>query len=211
MHQRFSVHIILCFLIVLIISACGKKQQKVVVNFDELRPIPERNYEPDPDTVTIPAFQPKDISLAFRPIFEQIFIENKYFPNDTEIFPTRFGPKEFVAISQKDDNDAEVATWYFLKFKDSIMTDNAWLNWLDCFGANCQSLNWASGDNISERSGHIWTNDSLIVACISRRDGNMLVKETIKLDQFFDNDMRYSLRWSQDKPGTWKGTKTAKP
>jgi hypothetical protein len=210
MRKGFSIHSIIWLPLLVVLLACGKNQEKVVVNFDELRPKPERSYESDPDTITIPAFKPKDVSIAFRPIFEQIFIENQFLPSDSEIFPTRFGPEEFVAMTQQDANDIELASWYFLRFRDSVMTDNAWLNWLDCFGANCQSLSWGSGDNITERSGQIWTNDSLIIACISKKEGNMLVKETVKLDQFFEDNSRFSVRWSQNKPGAWKGSKVRK-
>lgn len=201
MRFGFSIYIIVFGLVVF---GCGKKQQKVVVNFDDLRPIPERQYEIDPDTIQIPAFKLKDLSSAFRPIFEQIFIENRFYPSDAEVFPTRFGPSEYLAMIQKDDYDSEVASWYFLKFKDSVMTDNAWLNWLDCFGDNCQSLHFGSGELIQNRTGQIWTNDTLIIACIGRREGSMLVKEALKLDQFFENKTRYSLRWEQGKSGAWK-------
>lgn len=188
----------------MLLFSCGKKQQKVVVNLDELRPIPERDYEPDPDTVSIPAFEPKDFSASFRVIFEEIYLQNRFFPNENDVFPSRFGPKEFVALTQIDDYEAEVASWYFLRYSDSVMTDNAWLNWLDCFGAKCQSLNWGSADLINENSGQIWTNDTLIVACISKRKGSGLVKEAIKLDQFFGDEVRYALRWEQGKSGSWR-------
>jgi hypothetical protein len=201
MRIRFPFHIIL---LLFVFSGCGKKRQKVIVNFDDLRPIPERQYAIDPDTIQIPAFKPKDLSSSFRPIFEQIFIENKFYPSDAEIYPTRFGPTEYLAMIQKDDYDSELASWYFLKFKDSVMTDNAWLNWLDCFGDNCQSLHFGSGDPIQFRTGQIWTNDTLIIACIVRREGTMLVKEAFKLDQFFKNKTRYTLRWEQGKSGAWR-------
>lgn len=194
----------------LILFACGKKQQKVVVDLEDLRPKPERVYEIDPDTIQIPAYAPKDVSVSFRLIFEEIYQENRFYPSDAEIFPTRFGPKEYFAVTQKDDYDSEIANWYFLSFKDSVMTDNAWLNWLDCFGASCQSLSFLSSDKINERTGHIWTNDTLIVAYFSKREAASQIKEAIKLDQFFGENARYNFYWSQGKQGYWNGIKVSK-
>lgn len=204
MRKSFFFHILTLHLATCFFASCDKKEKKVVVDFDELRPKPARVYEIDPDTVTIPSFKIKDISKSFRSVFQEIHQEERFFPSDAEIFPTRFGPKEYLAMTQKDDYDAEVATWYFLHFKDSIMTDNAWLNWLDCFGTSCQSIEWGSANNIIERTGQIWANDTLIVACFSRRDGSMLVKESVKIDKFFNDDIRFSLKWEQGKSGVWR-------
>lgn len=185
-------------------SACTKKQSKVVVNLEDLRPIPTRQYEIDPDTVQIPPYKPQDLSKSFMPVFEQIFKENRFYPIEAEILPTRLGPSEYLSMVQKDDYEAQIATWYFLKFKDSVLTDNAWLNWLDCFGKNCQSLDVGSADAIDEKTGQIWTNDTLIVAYFSSREGGGPIKEAKQMDLFFSESLRNSLSWGQGKSGTWK-------
>lgn len=209
MRNSFSIGVIIAAWIFLLLS-CEKKQQKVVVNLDDLRPKPTRTYQIDPDTVQIPAFTPQDLSPSFRIVFEEIYQEDRFYPNDATIYPTRFGPKEYISMIQKSDDQSDISTWYFMKFKDSIMTDNALLNWLDCFGAQCQSLNLASGEAILEHTGQIWTNDSLIVAYFSRRDGGKHSKEARKLDLYFEKKSRYSFGWEQGKSAVWKGNKFEK-
>lgn len=202
MRRSISIGIIGAFLL-----GCGKKDQKVEVDFEDLRPKPERVYEIDPDTITIPPFEPKDVSPSFRTFFETIHAEKSFFPSDIVPFPVRFGPEEYVVMLEKDINERELATWYFLRFKDSVMTDNAWLNWLDCFGEECQTINLGTADEIKERSGHVWTNDSLIIACIATRNGAPKIASRTKMDKFIGDSIRYSMQWGQGKPAAWRGRK----
>ena len=203
----FGIAVLLCFGA---LSSCGKKDQKVEVDFEDLRPKAGRVYEIDPDTITIPPFELKDLTPSFQEVFEVIFTEKIFFPSDVVPFPVRFGPEEYIVILEKDINERELATWYFLKFKDSVMTDNAWLNWLDCFGEDCQTLTVGTADEIKEKSGHVWTNDSLLVACIATRNGAPRIASIKKMDRFFGDSIRYSMQWGQGKPAAWRGQKVFK-
>lgn len=185
--------------------SCKEKQDKVLVNFDDLRPEPERNYEPDPDTVTIPAMKLEDVSISFQPVFEKINQEGLFIPSDVELYPYRFGAKDYLAVLQNDINENPVGIWYFLLYKDSVMTDNAILNWLDCFGKECQNLSLGSGDNIAEYTGQIWANDTLIVAFLSSQGGSLIPKETAIMDKFFTDRTRFGLKWTRGQAGAWSG------
>jgi hypothetical protein len=186
-------------------TSCKEKQKKVLVDYDALRPKPARDYGIDPDTVTIPALNPKDVSISFRPIFEQIFEKDLFVPSDLEIYPYRFGASEYLAVLQKDINDNPIGTWFFLLYKDSVMTDNAYLNWMDCFGKECQNLGLGSGDNIAENTGQIWSNDTLIVAFIANQGGTFYPKENSKIDKVFKNNLRFGLKWARGQAGSWSG------
>jgi hypothetical protein len=185
--------------------SCREKQQKVIVDYEALRPKPERQYEIDPDTVTIPALEPKDVSAAFKSLFEKIYQKDLFIPSDKEIYPYRFGAKEYLAVTQKDINDNKMGTWFFLLYKDSVMTDNAYLNWMDCFGKECQNLGLGSGDNIAENTGQIWTNDTLIIAYIANQGGTYFPKENTYIDKEFKDNLRFGLKWSRGQSGSWSG------
>lgn len=205
--------IFVCIVLSFVSSAfysCKEKQQKVIVDYDALRPKPEREYEIDPDTITIPAIEPEDVSLSFRPLFEKIFQKNLFVPSDKEIYPYRFGANEYLAVTQKDINENIMGTWYFLLYKDSVITDNAYLNWMDCFGKDCQNLGLGSGDNIAENTGQIWSNDTLIVAFIGNQGGTYFPKENTLIDKEFKGYLRFGLKWSRGQTGSWSG-KMLKP
>ena len=185
--------------------SCKEKQQPVDIDFDALRPKTERDYGIDPDTITIPALSPADVSASFKPIFELIFQKDLFVPSDKELYPYRFGAQEYLAVSQKDINNNDMGTWFFLLYKDSVMTDNAYLNWLDCFGKECQSLSLGSNYNIGENTGQIWSNDTLLVAYISNQGGTFYPKETSKMDKFFKEKSRFGLKWTRGQAGSWTG------
>ncbi len=185
--------------------SCKEKQEKVLVNFEDLRPPTTRNYEPDPDTVTIPALKPEDVSQTFRPLFEQIYQDGLFIPSDHELYPYRFGAKDYLALSQNDPNENPMGTWYFLHYKDSVMIDNAVLNWLDCFGKECQNLSLGSGDNIGENTGQIWANDTLMVVYISKQSGALYQKEISAIEKIFKEDQRFGLKWTRGQAGSWSG------
>jgi len=204
--MRTSIYIY----IILILSSfaffsCKEKQKKVIVDYDALRPKPERQYEIDPDTVTIPALTPEDVSMSFRPLFALIHQKDLFIPSDKEIYPYRFGAREYLAVTQKDINDNDMGTWFFLLYKDSVMTDNAYLNWMDCFGKDCQNLGLGSGDNIAENTGQIWTNDTLIIAYIGNQGGTFYPKENSSIDKEFKDNLRFGLKWSRGQTGSWSG------
>jgi hypothetical protein len=187
------------------VSSCRDKQEKVIVDYDALRPTAIRKTEIDPDTVTIPALTPADVSISFRPLFEIIYEKDFFIPSDKELYPYRFGAKEYLAVTQHDVNENPLGTWYFLLYQDSVMTDNAYLNWMDCFGKDCQNLGLGSGDNIAENTGQIWSNDTLIVAYIGNQGGTFYPKENAKIDKAFKDDLRYGLKWSRGQTGSWSG------
>ena len=202
MRKSIFVYIILT-LTPLTFFSCKEKQKKVVIDYDALRPKTERDYGIDPDTVTIPALSPADVSSSFKLIFGLIFQKDLYVPSDKELYPYRFGAQEYLAVSQKDINNNDMGTWFFLLYKDSVMTDNAYLNWLDCFGKECQSLSLGSDDNIAENTGQIWANDTLLVAYISNQGGTFYPKETSKMDKFFKEKSRFGLKWTRGQAGVW--------
>ncbi|MBK9191136.1 MAG: hypothetical protein IPM77_06245 [Crocinitomicaceae bacterium] len=57
----------------------------------------------------------------------------------------RFGYSSFSKLnfslkSMVNSEDKESASLYYYSFSDSIKTQNAFYNWLDCFGENCESV-----------------------------------------------------------------------
>lgn len=198
-------YLVFCFVFALALGGCREKGKPQVVDLDALRPKPEREYLPDPDTVTIPAFTLEDVNVKFKHLVSEIFLDSLFTPIDIEIYPFRFGAKEYLALEQKDINQNVLGAWYFLDFGDSVLTDNALLNWLDCFGKDCQSLSLNSQEKITENTGQIWTTDKSMVVFLGKNGYNVTPKELLKMDSFLETEVRIGLKWSKNNTAEWQG------
>jgi hypothetical protein len=189
----------------LLLASCREKAKPEIVDLDALRPKPERQYEIDPDTITLPVFTLEDVKLKLKPFVAEIFMDSLFTPVDVEIYPYRFGAKEYLALEQQDPNKNVLGTWYFLEFGDSVRTDNAFLNWLDCFGGACQSLEISSTETIIETTGQIWVTNEILIAFFSKPGYSITPKEILKMSRFLEDDLRYGLKWNKNKSAEWEG------
>jgi hypothetical protein len=201
-----TYHLITALFFALILVSCREKAKPQIVDLDELRPKPERDYLPDPDTVTVPMFTLEDVNIKFKPLVSEIFLDSLFTPIDTEIYPFRFGAKEYLALEQKDINQNVLGNWCFLDFGDSVLTDNALLNWLDCFGKDCQSLTLNSQEKITENTGQIWTTAKTMVVFLGKNGYNMTPKELLQMDIFLEDKVRFGVKWSKNNPAEWQGS-----
>jgi hypothetical protein len=183
-----------------------------VIDLDDLRPKAQREYQDDPDTITVTVFSLADVNEVFLPYLPEIFIDTLYTPVETEIYPYRFGAQEYLALAQNDINGNLMGHWYFLHFSDSIRTDNALLNWLDCFGSDCQSVELKSKEPILENTGAIWTTKQEIIVFINQKGYSMSPKELLKMSKFIQsekrtNPLRYEMKWTKNQAAEWSGSR----
>lgn len=64
---------------------------------------------------------------------------------------TSFYLDQFQAISHESWS-LPVGNFHYFQYKDSLQSKNAFFNWMDCFGSNCQTLNLWEETKISKRN-----------------------------------------------------------
>ncbi len=80
---------------------------------------------------------------------------------DTNLLPSRFGPiheKAFL-LNLKDRSNK----YYRWTYPDSIKVMNAFYNWMDCFGRNCESIFIGEERRIHKGSMMILVGDSSLI------------------------------------------------
>jgi hypothetical protein len=114
--------------------SCSSKVDEKVINAKEV--IPSSNYKAKTTNSAIMPVEDfgfsKDTAVLYGLEYDSIYL------NDDPFFPERFLPKTAKKLVLKTGIDSTI--WYHLTFKDSIKTNNALYNWLDCFDKNCKSI-----------------------------------------------------------------------
>lgn len=132
MKQLFA----LC-LFTLILLACSENKTEEVINIDDIGGNTS-NYEHIDEPQKIDSFvMEKPTTSVFLAPFDSLFPQATWKKLDSMLFPDRFGPQLSEKWVIHTENDSIIALSY--SFKDSLKTRNAFFNWLDCYGKNCDS------------------------------------------------------------------------
>lgn len=87
---------------------------------------------------------------------------------DSTLFLDRFGAKTMEKwIVKNSEVDSLVLLHY--AFKDSLLTKNAFFNWLDCFGPNCNSYTVGGNLRVKGKYNYIFVNDQNIYSFESKK------------------------------------------
>ncbi|MEX1191447.1 MAG: hypothetical protein WED10_01360 [Brumimicrobium sp.] len=151
-------------------SFCSNEKSTETVNLDEFLPKSERSYDYSEDSINNETSLPPDsIQLII-----QSKIPNAAFLNekDTRIktvsyFPDRLDYKaKFVNHCIIDSATYQIITW---EFEDSLHTVNAFYNWMDCFGKNCESITLGETKILSEDAFELFIDDISIIYITSNQ------------------------------------------
>ena len=120
-------------------------------------------------------------------------------------FPDRFGAKSITKFYWKEKKDSvNLLAW---EFTDSLKTENAFYNWIDCFGENCKSIKIGDKIKIQKRGLLILVNDKhlLVVDANSKID----LEKWINLirDQQFGDNWKYIVYQPQKGKSIWMNYK----
>lgn len=119
--------------------------------------------------------------------------------SDTLLFPDRFSPihsSKFIYQS----NDESINFTQF-NFKDSINTQNVFLNWTNCFGSKCSSIRIGESKNLQKNGFLMLVNDTCIVYISSNSS-----EEKKKWMNYFTSpkDIQWKYILNQSKQGKVK-------
>lgn len=185
---------------VTLLQSCNPSNEKAPKNINELIPEAKRDYSENTQNKEKTAND--TLKTGFLPLFKAFSDGHKFSVLKQSFYIDRFGPKESwkIQISQ-DSTSSTLSCW---TFSDSIKTQNAFYNWLDCFGAKCKSLKVGEHTRIDENSGEIWLKDTLFVYW-SSTEGEISERQRDVIKNFMPDTLKYHLKWKKGAYTRWIG------
>jgi hypothetical protein len=176
--------------VVLFFFSCKDGKEAEIVDFNDVSPDSERNY--DLDSTKISNVQKSyfdSLTIFSRQLIDSLEIEHISIKKiDTLIFPDRFGAKKTEKWAMVNERDSMV--FFHWEFSDSLKAQNTFYNWLDCYGNKCKSIRIGDEARFSSRA----TSFLLYENHLFFLEG----KETIDLEKFlvfFDN-LKWGEKWT---------------
>ena len=124
----------------------------------------------------------------------------------------RFGYSSFSKLnfslkSMVNSDSNESASLYYYSFSDTVKTQNAFYNWLDCFGKNCESVQLEKDlDNIQSDAAFALVYDTTIVAAEYNCNDKVFSKKSFQdsLLSKFGKSYKYRLEVTCSGKLEWK-------
>ncbi len=179
--------------------SCGSGEGEAV-NYSDLSP----NSKPkDHSDLTIDSVaNEKPTESAYLSLIDSIRPNDTWQKWDTVLFPDRFGASKTEKWIVKGENDSLVLLYF--KFKDSLLTKNAFYNWIDCFGAKRTSYTIGGNIKVKGKYSYFFVGDSYIYYI----EANKAIKqETIRSQFFKKREKENWLYMVESKPtgkASWK-------
>lgn len=192
-----------------ILFSCSNKEKEETVDLSEITSSSERYKEGKSD---VKKKKEKELNfidtldVRFKGILDSLKINDSVVQKlDIVLFPDRFGAKSVTKLYWKDKKDStNLLDW---EFSDSLKTENAFYNWIDCFGENCKSIKIGDKIKIQKRGLLILVNDKhlLVIDANSKIDLEKWM-ELVRGQQFGDN-WKYIVYQPQKGKSTWMNYK----
>lgn len=154
------------FLALLLVTSCTETVVEEI-SLEEL--IPQSEYDKElakKDTIHNAAEEniqlPKNLK-SIDSILSREFpdVKNVSFHDTTKLFIDRMGFDSKEAFQfNLDPTNVKVIAW---KYSDSIQTENAFFNWIDCWGADCKSFRIEESLGLQKGALSIWVGEKVIV------------------------------------------------
>ena len=146
------------------------------------------------------------LDVRFKGILDSLKINDSVVRKlDIVLFPDRFGAKSITKFYWKEKKDSiNLLDW---EFSDSLKTENAFYNWIDCFGENCKSIKIGDKIKIQKRGLLILVNDKhlLVIDATSKIDCESWIK--LVGSQKFGDTWKYIVYQPQKGKSTWMNYK----
>jgi|GEM_PF-929995 len=139
--------------IIAFLVACKSGNEQEVVDFNDLSKPSSRYGEGDSvvQPVAVKGFFVDSIEPVWKQFTDSMHWDKRtVFGLDTLIFPDRFGAVKTLKFYCKTPKDSLVFMRW--QFRDSIPAQNAFFNWMDCYGKRCKSIRIGQEVNLSPRA-----------------------------------------------------------
>ncbi|SFT45606.1 hypothetical protein SAMN05216474_0664 [Lishizhenia tianjinensis] len=201
--KRYNV-LLACSLALLTITACSKKAEVEAVDYKDIMPTSEREYQEGLERDTL---EHKEVFYLANAVKEDsLLLENvqglqlKKLTNDFAYFPDRLNySQKWARVGNLDSLKFTVVKW---TFSDSVLTENAFFNWLDCFGERCASVRVGEDANFSDLTIFLEvTQREILFASSSEIEDLAPIVEVLK-DELLGED-KYILEQKSGKKANW--------
>jgi len=193
----------------LILFSCSNNKKEETVDLSEITSSSERYKEGKSE---VKKKKEKELNfidtldVRFKGILDSLKINDSVVRKlDIVLFPDRFGAKSITKFYWKEKKDSiNLLDW---EFSDSLKTENAFYNWIDCFGENCKSIKIGDKIKIQKRGLLILVNDRhlLVVDATSKIDCESWIK--LVGSQKFGDTWKYIVYQPQKGKSTWMNYK----
>lgn len=198
MYRSFTKYLVITLLVCLF--SCENSEK--VDEFDSEKFIPQskRDYDFDESEATL-SVKSGELSIeSFREVVELITGGEEWTEVKKSIYLHRFGANHEVTLETIKDSDTSY--WYLTSYKDTTFSQNAFYNWLDCFGENCTSLKIEDEKVFRKSSGQVWWTDTLIIYYESKGE-NISKKQRESISTYFEEDLRIHFYWNKNQKFKW--------
>ena len=192
-----------------ILFSCSNNKKEETVDLSEITSSSERYKEGKSE---VKKKKEKELNfidtldVRFKGILDSLKINDSVVRKlDIVLFPDRFGAKSITKFYWKEKKDSiNLLDW---EFSDSLKTENAFYNWIDCFGENCKSIKIGDKIKIQKRGLLILVNDRhlLVVDANSKIDCASWIK--LVGSQKFGDTWKYIVYQPQKGKSTWMNYK----
>lgn len=120
-------------------------------------------------------------------------------------FPDRFGAKSITKFYWKEKADSiNFIDW---EFSDSLKTENAFYNWIDCFGENCRSIKIGEKIKIQKRGILVLVNEKHLIVIDSDKKIDYLNWVSVLKTQLFGENWKYIVFQPKKGKAVWMNYK----
>ena len=192
-----------------ILFSCSNNKKEETVDLSEITSSSERYKEGKSE---VKKKKEKELNfidtldVRFKGILDSLKINDSVVRKlDIVLFPDRFGAKSITKFYWKEKKDSiNLLDW---EFSDSLKTENAFYNWIDCFGENCKSIKIGDKIKIQKRGLLILVNDKhlLVIDATSKIDCESWIK--LVGSQKFGDTWKYIVYQPQKGKSTWMNYK----
>lgn len=196
--------ILLVLLILFLYSSCSQKKEETTINLADITKHSSRYKEGKiqknkPDTITLFS---TTLTENYCGILDSFLIKKESIQKvDTLFLPDRFNAKKTVKFYWKENADStNFMDW---EFKDSIQTENAFYNWMDCFGKKCKSLKIGEKSKIQKRSLLILVNHNHLLLIDSDKKIDYKKWISVLKHQLFGENWKFILVQPKNGKSTW--------
>ena len=192
-----------------ILFSCSNNKKEETVDLSEITSSSERYKEGKSE---VKKKKEKELNfidtldVRFKGILDSLKINDSVVRKlDIVLFPDRFGAKSITKFYWKEKKDSiNLLDW---EFSDSLKTENAFYNWIDCFGENCKSIKIGDKIKIQKRGLLILVNDKhlLVIDATSKIDCESWIK--LVGSQKFGDTWKYIVYKPQKGKSTWMNYK----
>ena len=200
---------LLFFVLFFFLFSCSNKKKDETVDLSDITTSSERYKEGK-----VEVKKDKKIKVSFTDTLDVHFIGilDSLNINDSVVrkldivsFPDRFGAKSITKFYWKEITDSiNFIDW---EFTDSLKTENAFYNWIDCFGENCRSIKIGDKVKIQKRGLLVLVNEKHLIVIDSDKKIDYLKWVSLLKNQLFGENWKYIVFQPKKGKAVWMNYK----